>query len=226
MTAEGVEKSQQYHKYIAFASKKTNMGTPNLLLAPGAIYPRYVPDNNHYYNITLPIRSWRDVNVFTSQKFRLTMATDLFHWSQPQCFQNWAIGLILVSSKLLLLFAFHYGSQWKRDSSHDDGDSTRVIFYTAWIDSSHSHFYKVSKHLIIGVRDSFGGRKCLGGFLNFRLATVFCLEYLLSKHKMTRYSKNAGVWPHAPPWLRLWYGSSYFLGCKIFLPKFDHVFHK
>ena len=32
----------------------------------------------------------------------------------------------------------------------------------------------------------------------FRRATVFCLEYRLSKHKMTRYSKNFGGlarWP-------------------------------
>jgi len=29
---------------------------------------------------------------------------------------------------------------------------------------------------------------------DFRLATVFCLGYRLSKHKMTRYSINLGVW--------------------------------
>jgi len=28
---------------------------------------------------------------------------------------------------------------------------------------------------------------------DFRLATVFCLGYRLSKHKMTRYFKNLGV---------------------------------
>jgi len=43
MTAEGAEKSQKYHKnllqYSTFASNTSgsNMGTPNLLLAPGTI---------------------------------------------------------------------------------------------------------------------------------------------------------------------------------------------
>jgi len=38
--------------------------------------------------------------------------------------------------------------------------------------------------------------------LYFRLATVFCMGYRLSKHKMTRYSKNLGG--HCLPSQRLW----------------------
>jgi len=34
------------------------------------------------------------------------------------------------------------------------------------------------------------------GIIDFRLATVFCMGYRLSKHKMTRYYKNLGRgWP-------------------------------
>jgi len=51
----------------------------------------------------------------------------------------------------------------------------------------------------------FGGQKfeeCK--IFDFRLATVFCLGYRFSKHKMTSYSKNLGVsWPPVPPSLRL-----------------------
>ena len=40
----------------------------------------------------------------------------------------------------------------------------------------------------------FGGPKNLWGakMFDFRRATVFCMEYRFSKHKMTRYSKNFG----------------------------------
>ena len=34
---------------------------------------------------------------------------------------------------------------------------------------------------------------------DFRRATVFCLGYRISKHKMTRYAKNLGHGPLAPP---------------------------
>jgi len=42
---------------------------------------------------------------------------------------------------------------------------------------------------------------------DFRLATVFCLGYRLSKHKMTRYFKNLGGMEPWASWLRLWWGS-------------------
>jgi len=50
------------------------------------------------------------------------------------------------------------------------------------------------------------GKKILGNkMFDFRLATVVCLGYRHSKHKMTRYAKTWGAWPHEPfPWLRLW----------------------
>jgi len=42
----------------------------------------------------------------------------------------------------------------------------------------------------------FSGAK----IFDFRLATVFCLRYRLSKHKMTRYSKHfLGEWPPGSP---------------------------
>jgi len=34
---------------------------------------------------------------------------------------------------------------------------------------------------------------------NFRRKTLFCLEKRLSKHKMTIFSKNLGLWPIWPP---------------------------
>jgi len=41
---------------------------------------------------------------------------------------------------------------------------------------------------------------------DFKLATVFCLGYRLSKHKITTYFKKLwGAWPRGPPWLRLWF---------------------
>ena len=41
--------------------------------------------------------------------------------------------------------------------------------------------------------------------LYFRLTTVFCLEYRLSEHKMTRYSKNLKrPCPPGLPLIRLW----------------------
>jgi len=47
------------------------------------------------------------------------------------------------------------------------------------------------------------GAKKLGGgkIFYFRLATAFCLEYRLSKHKMTRYFKNlrGSIVPWPPP---------------------------
>jgi len=50
--------------------------------------------------------------------------------------------------------------------------------------------------------------KCLGGkTFDFRGVTVFCLGYHLSKHKMTRYSKNlCGAMARRPP-LRLWWSA-------------------
>ena len=51
ITAGGAKKSQQCHKYFLqqyICFRKTscsNMGAPNLFLGPGAIRPRYAPDN-------------------------------------------------------------------------------------------------------------------------------------------------------------------------------------
>ena len=49
------------------------------------------------------------------------------------------------------------------------------------------------------------GAKNLGTkMFDFRRVTLFCLEKRLSKHKMTIFSKNWGVWLLCAPWLRLW----------------------
>ena len=50
----------------------------------------------------------------------------------------------------------------------------------------------------------FRGAKKFGldDMFDFRRATVFCLCYRLSKHKMARSSKNLGG--HGHPWLHLW----------------------
>jgi len=40
--------------------------------------------------------------------------------------------------------------------------------------------------------ENFGGSKEWGCGQNFRRATVFCLEYRLTKHKMTTYAKSFG----------------------------------
>jgi len=49
-------------------------------------------------------------------------------------------------------------------------------------------------------------KNCLGGKnFNFDWATVFCLGYCPSKHKVTRYAKILKVdYRPLPPWLRLW----------------------
>jgi len=53
ITAGDAGKSQQSHKYFCFRKTSgSNMGSPNLLLAPGAIYPRYTPV---YNTRTLPL---------------------------------------------------------------------------------------------------------------------------------------------------------------------------
>ena len=50
-----------------------------------------------------------------------------------------------------------------------------------------------------------GGQKIWGAkMFDFRRVTLFCLEKRLSKHKMTIFSKNWGVWLLCAPWLRLW----------------------
>jgi len=47
-----------------------------------------------------------------------------------------------------------------------------------------------------------GGKKLGGKYLSSGEQECFCLEPLLSKHKMTRYAKNGGHDP-CTPWLRL-----------------------
>ena len=48
------------------------------------------------------------------------------------------------------------------------------------------------------------GSKILGAKNSyFRLKTLLCLEYRISKHKMTRYFKHWGHFPLSPTWLRL-----------------------
>ena len=60
------------------------------------------------------------------------------------------------------------------------------------------------------------GKKCGGKILDFRLATVFCMGYRLSKHKMTIYSKTlgGGHGPVGPPGYAygLWHRAELYIG--------------
>jgi len=63
-----------------------------------------------------------------------------------------------------------------------------------------------------GTASGVASPKILRGMFDFRRITLFCLEKRLSKHKMTRFSKNLGdPWP-------LWPSRSYAYGHCSWMP--------
>jgi len=56
---------------------------------------------------------------------------------------------------------------------------------------------------------------------DFKRATVYCLGYRLSKHKMTRCAINLReAWPQWPSWMRLCFG---WVNPRLERPEYFHI---
>jgi len=91
--------------------------------------------------------------------------------------QQYYFANVVIDSQFLWL-DYDWSKSWL------DSISTRRSFSLLW--------------LILNAMCQWGGSK----ILYFMLATVFCLRYRLSKHKVTRYSENMGAIAPWVPWLR------------------------